>query len=327
MSKKVTLKDIACRCEVSPTVVSAVINGRQGRISCSPSKRQQILQTTKELNYHVNIFARTMKMQQVPIVGMMLHCDAQHMTNPGRPSTFVEYAHARLTLAFNRNNLEVVFIPYFSEAEQLTRLDKLNGYGLIGGIVTNIIPESHQRICRYLAESGLPYMVLGKPLADDIYCTYSISTALEKKVMEIAAAQECQAVFQVIANSGHIEFRRYPFVGSYMWITPPQTVDQIDPDDDRVLYAVHGVHTLSEVKKQGIRLKRILMVESEIFQNLINQEEYDTLVISENYIFSYETEYTVASVCNWMGNGVHPPCREKIFNDTQKHIIKYINKG
>ena len=41
--KKVTLKDIADRCGVTPTVVSAVLNGRSGRISCSAEKRELIL--------------------------------------------------------------------------------------------------------------------------------------------------------------------------------------------------------------------------------------------------------------------------------------------
>ena len=60
--KKVTLKDIATRCGVTPTIVSAVLNGRNDRITCSPAKRQQIQQVAKELDYQANFFARSIRM-------------------------------------------------------------------------------------------------------------------------------------------------------------------------------------------------------------------------------------------------------------------------
>ncbi|MBT2292020.1 LacI family DNA-binding transcriptional regulator [Paenibacillus albidus] len=61
MSKKRTTSfDVARHAGVSRSVVSAVLNGTQG-IGVSPEKRQLVLDAIKELNYHVDSQARSMK--------------------------------------------------------------------------------------------------------------------------------------------------------------------------------------------------------------------------------------------------------------------------
>ena len=120
--KKVTLKDIADRCGVTPTVVSAVLNGRSGRISCSAEKRELILRTAKELDYQVNIFARSIKMKHVPIVGLMLHLSEDEASNG--LSSYVNNCLTNMTFAFNKHHLEVLFIPYSTEKEQRKRFDR-----------------------------------------------------------------------------------------------------------------------------------------------------------------------------------------------------------
>jgi len=323
VERKVTLRDIAEQCAVSPTLVSAVINGRHGRISCSTDKRAQILKTAKALNYQVNIFARTMKLKRVPIVGVMLHCDLHPQVEMSIPSLFVETAHTQLTLTFNRNELEVLFIPYFSEEEQLARLNKLHGYGLIGGVVTNIIPENHHRICRYLADSGLPYMVLGNPMESGIYCTYPISSVLDAKIMDIAAQQGRRRAIQVIVNTEKIEFRRYPFPDGYMWTAPVLSQEEIDPAANDTLYAIHGVTALNELTRQHIELKHRLIVESEQLKHLANPAEYDLLLVSSHYIFGRETDYVVRSLVRWMKHGAAPEQFSQRFDDADTSIIKY----
>ena len=322
MEKKITLKDIAEQCNVSPTVVSAVINRRNGRISCSTEKREQILNTAKKLNYQVNIFARTMKLKRVPIVGVMLHCDQLHSRT--NASMFVETAHAQLTMAFNKSEIEVLFIPYFSEEEQLARLTKLNGYGLIGGVVTNIIPTAHGKICRYLLNSGLPYMVLGKPMLKNIYCTYPVTTVLDGKIMEIAARQGRRNVFQVIVNDGQIEFRRYPFADGYMWTAPTLSVGEITPDAEDTLYAVHGIAALNELERQKVRLKHILVVEAESLKHLTIPSDYELLLVTPQYIFGPETDYIVQNVCRWMKCDQPPETFEQKFADNAQNIIQYL---
>jgi len=322
IEKKTTLKDIAEHCGVSPTVVSAVINNRRGRISCSAEKREMILNTSRELNYQVNIFARTMKLKRVPIVGVMLHCDQQR--NRIDSSLFVEAAHAKLTLAFNKNDIEVLFIPYFSEEEQLARLTKLNGYGLIGGVVTNIIPQSHLAICRYLVESGLPYMVLGKPRMKNIYCAYQVNSVLNAKIMEIAAMQGYRNVFQVIDNDGSLEFRRYPFIDDYMWTTPAFSAREIHPEAEDTLYAVHGISTLNELEKQHIALKNILVVDAENMNILTVPPVSDMLLVTPQYIFGVETDYIVNNVCRWMKFDQQPETFERKFADSEQNILQYL---
>lgn len=71
--KRVTLKDIAAYCGVSPTIVSVVLNGREGHIACADECRRAIREAAKKLGYRPNLLARSMVARQVPLVGVMLH--------------------------------------------------------------------------------------------------------------------------------------------------------------------------------------------------------------------------------------------------------------
>jgi len=54
----VRLKDIADRCGVSATLVSAVLNRRHGRIGCSAALRSKILDVASSMDYHPNRLVR-----------------------------------------------------------------------------------------------------------------------------------------------------------------------------------------------------------------------------------------------------------------------------
>ena len=70
MSKKITIKDIARLASVSPTSVSLVLNDVPSRIS--ESKKQEIRDIAKKLNYIPNHFARSLSKLNSKTIGLIV---------------------------------------------------------------------------------------------------------------------------------------------------------------------------------------------------------------------------------------------------------------
>lgn len=316
--KAITLKDIAACCGVTPTVVSAVLNRRSGRISCSAAKRTLILQTAEKLHYQANVFARSMKMKRTPIVGLMFHLNESEVTQG--LSAYVNNCLSSLTFAFNKHRLEALFIPYSTEAEQLERVRNLIANGLIGGIVTNIIPESHREICAYLSEASLPYMVLGAPLAEDIYCAYPLTSALDAKLQTLAHSQGCASCYQAVIEDGRIVFRRYPFVNGYMWHTPHTAPERVFAERESAFFALMGVAVLNQMKREHCLPKHFTLVESFAFRSLL-PEKVDAVLVPDVAESAALTAYVERSLSDWMERGIPPVRHTAVFPDSEKKLI------
>lgn len=69
-SSRVTIKDIAKRCQVSTTTVSLVLNGHNSRFS--PQTRELVLRTARELGYRPNQVAVSLVNQKSNTIGLVL---------------------------------------------------------------------------------------------------------------------------------------------------------------------------------------------------------------------------------------------------------------
>jgi len=67
---KVTIKDIAEKLGISTTAVSLVLNNRDNRIS--PEKKELIIRTAKEMNYHPNQAAVTFVKKSSRTIGLII---------------------------------------------------------------------------------------------------------------------------------------------------------------------------------------------------------------------------------------------------------------
>lgn len=310
MSQKITLKDIAVRCGVTPTLVSAVLNGRTGRIVCSQGKRELIRKTAKELNYQANFFARSIKMKEVPIIGLLLHVNESH--SAGNTDDYVNSCLYDMTFAFNKHGLEVLFIPYFSEEEQLSRVKKLYAGGLLGGVVTNIIPESHRKICAFLASGQLPCMVLGAPKEDNVYCVYPRNEFLSRWILEIVRERNLSGAYHAVLHNGKLKFARYPFPGDYLWHAVFLEPEKVADEKDTALF-VTDIPGRTEMKSIGMLPPNLLMCESERYKEFMPKNEDAVLFSSfpeQNEIPAYVEE----SMLNWIERGIRPEIYRKVFN-------------
>ncbi len=69
---RITLKDIAQIVGVDTSVVSVVLNNREGHIGVSEKRRKQILATAQELGYTPNAVARQLKGEASKIIGLIM---------------------------------------------------------------------------------------------------------------------------------------------------------------------------------------------------------------------------------------------------------------
>ena len=157
--QRVTILDIAKRCGVTPAVVSSVLNGAGRRSRCSEEKRQFILQTAEEMNYHPNVFARSMVTRQVPVVLLMLPLDPRHIAFSSR---YFAESVAGASMVLNENGLETIVAIYQNEEEQVARFTDLVRKGIIGGVISDTISGCNGKFIQALFESKLPYVLQGE---------------------------------------------------------------------------------------------------------------------------------------------------------------------
>ena len=156
--KRATIRDIAERCGVSHTIVSAVLNRPWVRSRCSKEKCELIRKTARELHYQTNTLAQAMALQHVPVVALMLRSVGENKIY--REIDFADRA-PRFMWAMQEHQIEVLMVFYRDEEEQIERFESLRSRGLIGGVASNIIPFSHRKILKAFRNSGMPYVVFG----------------------------------------------------------------------------------------------------------------------------------------------------------------------
>ena len=69
---KLSIKDIAQRCNTSITTVSFVLNGRAEEKRISRELKEKILKTIEETGYKQNQFARGMRTGKTNIIGLII---------------------------------------------------------------------------------------------------------------------------------------------------------------------------------------------------------------------------------------------------------------
>lgn len=308
----VTLKDIAERCSVSPTLVSAVLNHKNGRIVCSQTKREEIFAVAEQLNYKVNVLARSIRQRTVPIVGMLMYVPSKEK----HPlSLHLNSYMTALTYTFNKNHLEVLYVPYSSEVEQLQRCQTLVGNGFSGGLITDIMPESHGRICSFLKNCGLPYMVLGYPDCADVHSAYMTTPVLDSMVMEKCRARGLTRCVQVTGNSDGFSCREYPFVDGCMWHTPVHPLSDETAQQEKTFYAFTGAFTYFAARNDGFSPENFIVYESEILMNYI-PDNVDVIVIPDKTSDMQTYRMAAEVLSGWICKGQVPAEKTLAINDS-----------
>lgn len=157
----VSLKMIAERCGVSPTLVSAALRGGNGRNRCSEETRRQIAACAHELGYTPNLLARAVVTGKTPVVLLSLHDHAACASDE------IDFYFSDLLIEASRTlaraGLYMLFIPHCDFEEQQRQLRETVDSGLVSGVLSNLIGEHAEELQDSLAARAIPYVLLGFP--------------------------------------------------------------------------------------------------------------------------------------------------------------------
>lgn len=241
-----TLRNVAERCGVSTAVVSAVLNGREGSIACSERTRGKILTAARELNYVPNVLARSIRKQRVPLVGVFIRKDpGARVMN--RSMVNILSASAEV---LNRHGYETIFVPFQDAASQLARMESLVSMGIIGGVVTAVVPEDSSAVCDLLKRAGLPYLILGAPPVPDVYCLYGSDRILRDRCLEFASRRgltRCVSVQPSHLPGRKYLFRAMPFPDDYIWNAPLISEEEVVRNAGTTLFVVMGIRLFRDL--------------------------------------------------------------------------------
>jgi LacI family transcriptional regulator len=176
-----TIKEIAQLARVSIGTVSNVINGTA---VVSPRRRERVLAAIRELDYHPNQVARSLKLKTTRMLGMVI----SDITNPFFPQLVrgaedVALKHNYLLITFNTDdNLE-------REKQVLSVLRQRRVDGVLLVVAPNVGNDSH---IRDILKAGVPTVCLDRvPAGIDVD---SVS------VDNVSGAHRC---VQHLASMGH----------------------------------------------------------------------------------------------------------------------------
>ena len=131
----VTLKDIAQRAGVDPTVVSAVLRG-SGRVRCSPKTKEKILALVEEMGYCRNSVASALRSGKTRLIGVAM--PSPHLPFYASMMTSIQTHHykAGYTAVFGlwrqEYHMKEIFASLFSMK--------------IDGIITWFLPEQPEKL-------------------------------------------------------------------------------------------------------------------------------------------------------------------------------------
>lgn len=155
--KKVTINDIAEMAAVSKTTVSRYLNGHFDRMSAAT--RQRIARVIADTHYQASFQARGLTSHRSHLVGMVV----ANMEN-----IFSSILFCGADEVFEQDGYQIVLMNSNNlasrEKEQIQRLIQLQVDGII------LQPISRQAAAyQYLADSGIPVVLVDRPLDDDPY--------------------------------------------------------------------------------------------------------------------------------------------------------------
>ncbi len=153
----VTIKDVAKRCDVSPSTVSRVIADNP---KISDKTKTKVFAAMKEMNYQPNIIARSLANKKTYTLGMIIPCKEEKMfENP-----FFIQAMRGLSLYAQAKGYYIMYNYCISEADELKTIEHFVSSKWVDGIILTTTRINDKNV-EYLFENEQPFVVIGTPEA------------------------------------------------------------------------------------------------------------------------------------------------------------------
>ena len=150
-----SLKDIACKLNLSKTTVSWVLSGQGDKKGISAETQSRVLACARSLAYEPNLLARSLNTGVSKTIGLIL---------PSISDTFFAHIADRIESEAEREGYSLMIAGSNSEPEREKALIRLFRSKKVDGIIIAPADASGREVGR-LAESGCPVVLFDRCLA------------------------------------------------------------------------------------------------------------------------------------------------------------------
>lgn len=203
--RKVSIKDIAQKAEVSNATVSLVLSGKGKKGRVSEEKTRQIMQIAKELNYQPNGLARSLQSGRSQTIGLLV----ADISNPffGSLAFYIQEQMEKSGYAV------IIMNTNESDLQMRKMLDILNNRQVDGYI---IVPTEHgEPYVRELVENQLPLVLIDRYFpALQTYSVMVDSYQASFQATRLLIDKGCKKIAFMMYQSiqSHMNERKYGYV-------------------------------------------------------------------------------------------------------------------
>lgn len=152
----VTIKDVAARAGVAPSTVSRVISDSK---HISAKTKQKVRKVMEELGYHLNYSAQMLATQSTKTIGIIM----KNSTTESMHNSFFPEVIRGISALSSKYEFSLSLTTGESEEEIFNDTVKMVRGKRVDGMIV-LYSKKDDRVVPYLIESGIPFVVIGKPL-------------------------------------------------------------------------------------------------------------------------------------------------------------------
>lgn len=188
----VTIKDVAKRANVAPSTVSRVISDHP---KISEKTKRRVRKIMDEMGYHMNYNAQILAQRSTKTIGIVMKNSSKESIHT---SFFPEVVRGISSLC-NKHDFSISLTTGESEEEIFQDTVKMVRGKRVDGLII-LYSKKDDKVVPYLIESGIPFVVIGKPLIESGKIMFVDND-------NVQAAQEAT---EYLINLGH---QRIAFIG------------------------------------------------------------------------------------------------------------------
>ncbi|MGE5140373.1 MAG: LacI family DNA-binding transcriptional regulator, partial [Rudaea sp.] len=153
MPKRVTLREVAVEANVSYQTVSKVLN-RQIRVSKETEAR--IHEAARNLGYHPDLKARSLRMQRSGLLGY-----SRASSSPDEPNAILDMFLSSMVDAAGRSGYHVLPFPRSAPGDEIEAYRQLLRTGRVDGFILSSVEFDDPRIA-FLLQEHFPFVAFGR---------------------------------------------------------------------------------------------------------------------------------------------------------------------
>jgi DNA-binding LacI/PurR family transcriptional regulator len=154
----VTIKDVAKRANVAPSTVSRVISDSP---HISEKTKRKVHKIMEDMGYHLNYNARNLAQQSTKTIGIIM----KNSTPESMHNSFFPEVIRGISALCSKHDFSISLTTGESEEEIFNDTVKMVRGKRVDGMIV-LYSKKEDKVVPYLVESGIPFVVIGKPLIE-----------------------------------------------------------------------------------------------------------------------------------------------------------------